>query len=323
MYERCLVIRWSVRWLTLALLLGGALAHADEQARADAAMKDLGMQLRTALVTRMQAEGPVAAIDFCHEQAPIIAAAVAQRHGVRIGRTALRTRSLANAPAQWQSAVLAQFDEQARAGRPVQDLHFASDEQLPADVALRTMRGISTEAPCLVCHGQAVAEPIAQAIKARYPADAATGFAEGELRGAFWVEVPKASGPDARAVIRMSAAQREELRAQMRAHLESVHAILAALAAADWEAVGAAAGELGGSGRGQSIGRGPGRPAAHSFRSALPEAWFSFARPMHQSFRKIADGAGREHRSGEAIAALAEATAHCMACHSSFRIEQD
>jgi hypothetical protein len=40
-----------------------------------------------------------------------------------------------------------------------------------------------------------VAPAIAGAIRRLYPADAATGFAEGDLRGALWVEVPLATTP--------------------------------------------------------------------------------------------------------------------------------
>lgn len=301
---------WRPLAALFALLFAGSAAHADDRARAEDAAKDLGMQLRTALVAKMKADGPVAAIDFCHDEAPTIAAAVGQKHGVRVGRTSLRTRSPANAPTPWQQAVLDDFAAQAQAGTPPPQLRYASSEQLPAGVALRYMQGIGTEAPCLICHGEAVGEPVAQAIKARYPDDAATGFREGQLRGAFWVEVPVAAVGDSRAVISMTDAQREELRAQMRAHLESVQAILAALANSDWDAVGSAAGSFA-----------PGRGQPHSFRSALPEGWFTFAQPMHQAMHAIVDEATIEQRSTEVIAELASATTQCTACHASFRIE--
>ncbi|MBK8069071.1 MAG: DUF3365 domain-containing protein [Rhodanobacteraceae bacterium] len=315
MHTRTRGFSWRRHLASLVLLLvAGAPAHADERVRAEAAVKDLGQQLRAALVARMQADGPVAAIDFCHDQAPVIAASVADTHGVRIGRTSLRTRSAANAPTSWQQAVLLDFQARSTAGEPVQTLRYAGSEPLPAGTAFRYMQGIPIEAPCLVCHGTALAEPVAQAIQARYPGDAATGYSEGELRGAFWAEVPAAAAKDSRAVIEMSESQREELRAQMRAHLDAVQAILAATAASDWDAVARAA-EAFGPGRGQ--GRGP----AHGFRSALPDGWFSFARPMHQAMRAIADEAGTGKRSAQVVAGLAQATAQCTACHASFRVQ--
>jgi hypothetical protein len=45
-----------------------------------------------------------------------------------------------------------------------------------------------TEAPCLVCHGESIAPAIAKTIGERYPADRATGFRLGDLRGIVVVE---------------------------------------------------------------------------------------------------------------------------------------
>ena len=52
------------------------------------------------------------------------------------------------------------------------------------------MAAIVTQPPCLVCHGDNIAEPVRQALREQYPADAATGFAVGELRGAVVVDWP-------------------------------------------------------------------------------------------------------------------------------------
>lgn len=310
-------ITTSMRWLSAsALLTLTSAAQADDQERAEAAVRELASQLRTALVAHMQADGPVATIAFCHDQAPAVAAEVSQRLGVRIGRTSLRTRNAANAPTPWQRAVLSDFAAQAQAGTAVTSLRYVTTTDLPAGVALRYMQGIATDEPCLVCHGPSIAEPIAQAISARYPGDQATAFRQNELRGAFWVEVPAtpaAAAADPRSAVRMSAAQRADLKAQMRAHLESLQATLAALAANDWPAVAAAAGAL-------SPGRGQGQGASHSFRSALPEAWFSFARPMHQQFAAIASEAAGQQRGDVVLKAVADATAQCTGCHASFQI---
>lgn len=302
--------------LFLLLAQFASAAAADDCARAEAAIQDLGSELRGALVARMQADGPVAAIDFCHDEAPRIAARVGERHGLRIGRTSVRARNPGNAAQDWQQPVLAEFAKQVAAGSAPQTLVRVIDNELPAGVALRTMKGIAVEAPCLACHGSELAEPVAQAIAAKYPGDAATGFSAGELRGAFWVEVPQPVSADARAMVRMTAPQREELRAQMRQHLESVQAVLAALAASDWEAVGAAAAA-------NAPGRGAGQRPAHSFRDALPAGWFNFARPMHQAFGRIQAEAAGERRSAEVIAALAAGTEQCTACHASFRVVVD
>ena len=177
--------------LAALLLVAGVGASAQVEARvsadaerAQAAMNDLGGRLKTALVAKMQAEGPVAAVGFCREEAPRIAAAVSAEHGLKVGRTAVRHRSPANAPTPWQEVVLAGFFEEAKE-KPAGGLSWDSRE---GDVYRRT-RGIATEAPCLTCHGSNIAEPVRAAIAAAYPDDQATGFAEGDLRGMFWVEI--------------------------------------------------------------------------------------------------------------------------------------
>jgi hypothetical protein len=55
------------------------------------------------------------------------------------------------------------------------------------------MRAIPTDALCLTCHGATLAPELAAAIARDYPADAATGFAQGQLRGAFSVIWPAAA----------------------------------------------------------------------------------------------------------------------------------
>ncbi|WP_454831455.1 Tll0287-like domain-containing protein [Pseudoxanthomonas wuyuanensis] len=154
--------------------------------RAEAAAADLGKALRLALQARMAEGGPVAAVDFCQAQAPAITASVARQHGVAMGRTSLRWRNPGNRPSPWQQAALDEFAARAQAGEAPEQLRY----QRRQGGQLHYARGIRTEAACLLCHGSTVAEPIAAAIAAHYPQDAATGFAEGDLRGMLWVEIP-------------------------------------------------------------------------------------------------------------------------------------
>ncbi|HQX24638.1 MAG TPA: DUF3365 domain-containing protein [Pseudomonadota bacterium] len=199
----CLCRALPATGLALAATLAGAQSPVAagsgpaeaELARAQAAVSDLGQSLRAALKARLEQGGAVDAVDFCHEQAPAIAAAVSARHGVRVGRTALRHRSPGNAPNDWQLAVLQDFAVQVAAGAPAATLRASLRTGLPDGVALRYAQGIPTEPVCLACHGAAIAAPVAAAIAARYPHDTATGFAEGELRGMFWAELDATAPP--------------------------------------------------------------------------------------------------------------------------------
>jgi hypothetical protein len=183
-------------FLFAILLSGGSAAPADPAAlrppreRAEAAATDLATTLKGALQARMQADGPLGAIDFCHQQAPALTAEVAARHGISLGRSALRLRNPDNAPVPWQAQWLDSMATAVKAGQS------AASQQREAIVSTdglreyRYARGLPTEAPCTICHGTAVAEPIQAAIAERYPQDQATGFAEGDLRGLLWVGLP-------------------------------------------------------------------------------------------------------------------------------------
>lgn len=164
----------------------------DPAARAQAAAADFSRQLRSALQGQLQAGGPEAAVEFCHAQAPLIAEQVATTHGVRLGRVAVpgRNRHPAHEPQGWQRDTLAAFQAAVDAGEAAAAQLSVQRDDLPAGVALRMMRGIAVESPCLACHGKSVAPEVAAAIARHYPQDRATGFDVGDLRGALWVEVP-------------------------------------------------------------------------------------------------------------------------------------
>lgn len=179
--------------MVLFAILGVAVlghAAAAEDARL-AASRDIasGMQaaLRGELAQAMATAGPVGAIAVCRTRAPAIAAQAGNAAGVRVSRTALRLRNPANAPDEQGRALLEQFSERLGAGdAPGQLEHFAPTP----DGGARFMAAIVTQPPCLVCHGGSIAEPVRQALREQYPADAATGFAVGELRGAVVIDWP-------------------------------------------------------------------------------------------------------------------------------------
>lgn len=166
-------------------------APAPPAERARAAAADFSARLRTALRDRMASEGPVSAVAFCQDQAPAIAADVMAAHGVRIGRIAVpgRERNPGNTAVDWQLPVLARFADAVAGGAAPEDQVELVIDGLPDGVAVRLLRGIRVEAPCQICHGVELAPGIAATIDRLYPDDRATGFREGDLRGALWVEV--------------------------------------------------------------------------------------------------------------------------------------
>ena len=156
-----------------------AITRAQESAQAF--QKALQGRLREA----MTQGGPPAAIDACSRDAARIAAEVATSSGVKLGRTSDRLRNASNTPPAWA----------------VEPLHAAAGkkgaEVKPVAVDLGSQVGvllpITVAQACTGCHGAAdtMSPPVKAALAARYPADRATGYAEGDFRGFVWVEAAK------------------------------------------------------------------------------------------------------------------------------------
>ncbi len=175
--------------LAALLLTLPAAASDDLESRAFAAVAALQQSLAPRLIQSMTEDGAPAAVEVCAEEAPAIAARVAAEQGLRIGRASTRWRNPGNEPGDWQLAVLEQFQAAVANGEPAGEQRWTTREQLPEGVALRAMVGLETRGLCLACHGPAVADDVHEAISLRYPDDRAIGFAEGDLRGAVWVEI--------------------------------------------------------------------------------------------------------------------------------------
>jgi hypothetical protein len=177
----------AVASLAAPLAWAGSADPADRAAEGRAIAAAFGAELRGALQEAMAAGGPLAAIRVCNEEAPRIAAAAAAQSGASVGRTSLKLRNPDNQPDDHEREVLERFAESlaARAdGPPPERLDTLEDGRV------RYMRAIFTEPPCLACHGETLAPPVADAIGALYPDDEARGYQAGELRGAFTITWP-------------------------------------------------------------------------------------------------------------------------------------
>ncbi|MDE0371530.1 MAG: DUF3365 domain-containing protein [Rhodospirillales bacterium] len=177
--------------LLLICLLASLSSEAQEDERLalsrDAAAQ-LGQQLSAALLTALGTDGPVEAIGVCSVEASPIAARLSEQAGARVGRTALRIRNPENAPDDAAREVMEAFARDLAADAAAPPEHF---ETRP-DGSARYMSAIVAQPLCVTCHGTEIAPEVSAAIAEHYPADQATGFAVGELRGAFIVEWPAA-----------------------------------------------------------------------------------------------------------------------------------
>jgi hypothetical protein len=161
--------------------LGAAVDEADLRAAGAAAVAPFRHRLMATLSEALAAGGP-AAVERCHLEAPVIAREAAPV-GTRVGRASDRLRNPDNAAPAWVAPLLAAYVE-GRAGKT------------PRVVAVDAARWgyvepIVVQPLCLGCHGTALDDAVASAIRERYPDDRATGYAAGDLRGVFWAEWPR------------------------------------------------------------------------------------------------------------------------------------
>jgi hypothetical protein len=144
------------------------------------------MTLKERLLAAMQEGGPAAGITVCADEAERLATETSARLGVAVRRTSDRARNPANDPNDWQARGLADLTRRLATGETGPSLVWMeSDEQ-----EVRVMLPIVTEPLCLTCHGVELAPGVQEALAQRYPDDQATGYAAGDLRGAFSVRWP-------------------------------------------------------------------------------------------------------------------------------------
>lgn len=173
----------------------GGQPPSPEVAKARAAIKTLAENLRGELMGAMKTGGPAAAVEKCKTVAPGIARdASATADGFLVGRTALKVRNPQNKPDAFEKKVLEDFAAKLKAGADPATLDHVEEVTQNGATLVRYMKAIPmAETPCVICHGTAdklSPEAVAE-VKKHYPADEATGFAPGELRGAFTVTMKK------------------------------------------------------------------------------------------------------------------------------------
>lgn len=149
------------------------------------AQQELVLSATNALASEMMGEltaaldsgSPDQAIGVCKTTAPAVATRIAQQFGLKIGRTSHKLRNPGNLPPDWAKDFVAAVVEQPTY---VVGPHGEMGALLP----------IRLKAECQMCHGPAemIDKDVVAEITTSYPSDQAIGFAEGDLRGWFWIE---------------------------------------------------------------------------------------------------------------------------------------
>jgi hypothetical protein len=154
----------------------------EARTRADALQGELRGELEAALASG----GPTNAVDACRLAAPRIAEELSKDDWV-VARTSLRTRNPKNAPDAWERATLEAFEDRLAKGEDVATIEHHEFVSEDGGRVFRYMRAIPTGGLCLGCHGDPTTfdADLREVLTEHYPEDQATGFAPGQLRGAF------------------------------------------------------------------------------------------------------------------------------------------
>lgn len=157
-----------------------AAVHADTMviSKSEAIVNEFQGELKSKLVQAMKSGGPVNAIEVCKSEAPVITQLMSKKYNVELQRVSKKHRNPINKPDAMQTTILDYMESQP-ANSYYQE--FGDNQAIYA-------KKITTAKVCLACHGDVVDASVASALEKHYPADLATGYKEGELRGIFSVK---------------------------------------------------------------------------------------------------------------------------------------
>lgn len=144
-------------------------------------------KLLAVLQTEIAHAGPEGAIAACREQAPLLARAASEQTGWNVRRVSLRNRNPKAVPDAWERSALEDFDRRAAAREAPATLERADVVMEQGQAVQRYMRALPTLELCTQCHGtpDRLSPAVAERLKQLYPADKATGYQAGEIRGAM------------------------------------------------------------------------------------------------------------------------------------------
>lgn len=158
---------------------------AKHAAEARALVKSFAGRLKGELVSALESGGATQAVTVCNAAAPAIAKATSEESDWEVARTSLRLRNPDNAPDDWERRALARFEARKAEGADAKTLEHFEVTQRNGKRVFRYMKAIPTAKPCLTCHGPSLEPGLAAHLAKLYPSDEATGFALGDIRGAF------------------------------------------------------------------------------------------------------------------------------------------
>ena len=163
--------------LILALIIQGC-SEENRDKKIMAEFDKFQSELKTTLQGAIKKEGFGGAIEVCRQASPV-AEKDFSTGGMVIRRVSEKPRNPDHKPDNFEMTVLKIWQQKLAKGE--KPAVFTSE----TDEGYRVMKPIYIQAPCLQCHGEKLNPEAAKRIAELYPDDKATGYKEGDLRGAF------------------------------------------------------------------------------------------------------------------------------------------
>jgi hypothetical protein len=175
-----------------------AAEHAEVRTLGERAINRLAATLGNEVAVATSKGGADKAVEFCHLKAlPLTGEVLSGMPRITgIKRTSLKLRNPANAPDAAEQLALKRVEREIERG--VLPKVLLQEVDLPAGKSeWRVYRPIGVAPQCVMCHGAPEAMPpeLQKSLKARYPADEATGYTAGQWRGLIRVTVGAAPPP--------------------------------------------------------------------------------------------------------------------------------
>ncbi len=128
--------------------------------------------------------------------------------------------------------------------------------------------------------------------------------------GYFFVKGQTVPSQDARTAVVLNEAERDQILAEMRHLLKSVHGVLQGVSTQDLSAAGKSA---------RAAGMAMAADVNPLLMAKLPLAFKAMGMSVHRDFDGLADGIQSGERSEQVLKRLAELTSRCTACHELYR----
>lgn len=201
-HQRRLATRPFLFTALAALLIPSCLPGQARDAAREAALgearqiaAELTDRLRGLLGREMAQGGLGGAVRVCSEVALKSTSEFSAQKGRYVRRVSLRNRNPENAPDENERRMLERFVQQQRDGSLAAEYSEVVTQE--GRDTLVYFKPVLMGPVCLSCHGPAESIPaeVRKILAERYPKDTATGYTNGEVRGAIAVKVPLARTP--------------------------------------------------------------------------------------------------------------------------------